>query len=503
LPRSVANEVAISCAYMLTMLALGAIYYALHQPNRRQLWLAAGSLAYGLAVGARPTLVFGAIILLAPVAQAWRERRAVWQLLMAAVVPITLIGVGLMLYNARRFNSPFEFGIHYQLLSGWQATQQFFSLRYLWFNFRAYFLEPVRWGRHFPFVGGTTLSPLPAGHGAVDYPFGILSDTPVVWLAVALPLAWRGRTGVSRSQLQGFIAVVALFWGICALMMDLYYYTGNRFEAEILPTLVLLAVVGLLGLERALADQPGWRRVARGGWGLLLGFSIAFNLLASVERCAAVYSTAGDSMQELGKMAEAKELFQHALRMNPDYAFAHNNLGNILLREGKVSDAVGHYEQALRIKPDFAEAHCNLGIALEQTGRRPEAIEHWEQALRINPDYAEAHYHLGVSLVQLGRLQEAMGHWEQALRIKPDYADAHYNLGVALSMLGRLQEAMGHWEQALQINPDYAEAHYCLGVALAQTGKTKEAIAQYEQALRIKPDYAEAQNALARLQAGQ
>jgi hypothetical protein len=30
--------------------------------------------AYGLAVGARPSLLFGAVILLVPVVQAWRER---------------------------------------------------------------------------------------------------------------------------------------------------------------------------------------------------------------------------------------------------------------------------------------------------------------------------------------------------------------------------------------------------------------------------------------------
>ena len=47
-------------------------------------------------------------------------------------------------------------------------------------------------------------------------------------------------------------------------------------------------------------------------------------------------------------------------------------------------------QQALRIKPDYAEAHYNLGVALAQAGRIPEAIEHLQQALRIKPDYAQA-----------------------------------------------------------------------------------------------------------------
>ena len=65
---------------------------------------------------------------------------------------------------------------------------------------------------------------------------------------------------------------------------------------EFLPALVLLAVVGILGLERALAGQPVWRRAVRWGWGLLLGFSVAFNLLASVEHCAEAHYNLGTAL---------------------------------------------------------------------------------------------------------------------------------------------------------------------------------------------------------------
>jgi tetratricopeptide (TPR) repeat protein len=537
LPRSSVYEVAISCAYMLTILALGAIDGALHQPDRRSLWAAAASLTYGLALGARPTLVFGAIILLGPVLQQWRDRRRVWPVLLAATVPISLIGSGLMLYNARRFDSPFEFGIHYQLLADQRALQQFFSWRYLWFNFRVYFLEPVQWRRHFPFVRGIAVPQLPAGHGSVESPFGILTNIPVVWLALALPLAWRGRTDEARSPLHGFIAVAAVFFGICALVIDLYYFTANRFELEILPTLVLLAVIGLLGLERTLADQIAWRRAARCGWGALLGFSVVFSLLASVERCANAYDSAGISMRELGRMPETMELFQQALRIDRDYADAHNNLGMALAQTGKLDEAIAHYQQALRIDPDYADAHNNLGMALAQSGKLDEAVAHYEQALRIKPDLADVHNNLAVALAQMGKMDEAIVHYQQALRIKPDLAEVHYNLGSALAQVYRVPEAIAQYEQALRIKPDYAGAHnslgviltglgksedaikqyqealriepdnavahYNLGIALGQAGRIPEAIEHFQQALRIKPDFTLARNALARLQAGQ
>jgi tetratricopeptide (TPR) repeat protein len=519
-------EVAISCGYMLTMLALAAIWKALREPQKRLGWMAAASAAYGLAVGARPSLLFGAVILLVPVLQAWRERRQIWAPLAAATGPIVLIGLGLMLYNALRFDNPFEFGQHYQLNGQQMVTAQFFSLHYLWFNFRVYFLEPAHWSVRFPFVHRTVVSPLPPGHGAVEEALGILTNIPLVWLALAVPLAWRNRSGQLASVLRWFVMAGALFFGSCALTLGFYWWVGIRYAVDFLPALVLLAAVGIFGLERVLADRPVWRRAARLGWSLLLSFSMAFNLLVSVENyahaecaLASVLLTEGRvpeaiqifekalpitpddaygharfavALQLAGKVREAIGQYEQALRIQPDFAYAHYNLGNALLQADKVREAITHFEQALRLKPDYAEAHCNLGVALAQTGKIEEAIAHYEHSLRIEPDNAEAQYNLGNALVQAGRVQDGIGHYEHALRSEPDNAEAHCNLGVALAQTGKIEEAIAHYEHSLRIKPDYAEAHNNLGIVLAQTGKIEEAIAHFEQALRIKPDFAEA-----------
>jgi tetratricopeptide (TPR) repeat protein len=503
LPRSDVYEVAISCGYMLAMLALGAIWGALHKPKRRCGWLAAASVAYGLAVAARPTLLFGAIILLVPVIQAWREGRRVWTLLVAAIAPIVLVGLGLMFYNALRFDSPFEFGQHYQLAAVPSATFQYFRPHFFWFNFRVYFLEPARWSARFPFVHKIAVPPLPVGYKQVEYPFGILTNIPLVWLAAAVPLAWRRRSGAEASTLRSFVAAGAWLFVVCALPLGFFSSAIIRYEVDFLPALMLLAVVGLLGLERALIGQPVWRRAARWGWGALLSFSIAFNLLASIQVSAGRQCALGVALAQGGRVPEAIQSFREALRLDPDFPAAHDQLGRALEQSGRAAEAVEHYKQAVLLRPDYVAAQVDLGNALLRMDNLQDAIAQYEQALRIKPDYAEAHYNLGDVFLKGGKISDAIGHYEQALRIKPDYAEAHCNLGIALVRLGKPQEAMGHWEQALRIKPDYAEAHYNLGIALGRAGRIPEAIEHLQQALRIKPGFTQAQNALARLQARQ
>jgi len=487
-------EVAISCGYALTMLALGGVWLALHDERRRWRWLAAASLAYGLAVGARPSLLLGAVILLAPVVQAWREKRQVWPLLAAAVGPIGLIGAGLMIYNALRFDNPLEFGQRYQLPL---VAHHQFSLRYLWFNIRVGFLEPAHWSGRFPFVDNIVPPARPAGYGDLNDPYGVLSNLPLVWLALAVPLAWRGRGWETGSKLRWFLVAVALLFGMCAAPIVLHDSMCMRYEMEFVSPLLLLAAVGVFGLERALGGQPAWRRAVRWGWGLLLAFTVAFNLFASYKSNADDHHNFGFALLKTGRLDEAIIQFQKSLEMKGDYAEAHQYLGLAFQQKGKVKEAITHYQEALRLNPDYADAHINLGNALLQTGKVEEAIAHFQKGLEMKPEAAETYNNFGNALLQENRVDEAIVQFQKALEIEPNAAIPHYCLAIALVRKGRLDEAIIHDQKAVKIMPNFGPAHIDLGNALLQEGRLAEAIPHYQKALEIKPADATTQNTLA------
>jgi tetratricopeptide (TPR) repeat protein len=48
----------------------------------------------------------------------------------------------------------------------------------------------------------------------------------------------------------------------------------------------------------------------------------------------------------------------------------------------------------IRLKPDHAEAHNNLGVAFYQQRRTDEAIRQFQEALSLKPDCADARIHL-------------------------------------------------------------------------------------------------------------
>jgi tetratricopeptide (TPR) repeat protein len=56
------------------------------------------------------------------------------------------------------------------------------------------------------------------------------------------------------------------------------------------------------------------------------------------------------------------------------------NVGNLLLEAGDLSGAIERFETAIRLDPDYADAHHNLGIAYKRAGRRGDAVRELRRA---------------------------------------------------------------------------------------------------------------------------
>jgi len=193
-----------------------------------------------------------------------------------------------------------------------------------------------------------------------------------------------------------------------------------------------------------------------------------------------------DAMHLLGLIAAqtgrndlAIDYFNAALRLKPDFAGAHNNLGNLFIIQRKFPEAVASFQQAVRLQPDLAVAHNNLGNVLRQQGQLAEAVASLEQALLLKPDYAEAHLNLGNVFRAQSRLDDAIAAYRTALRLKPDLAGAQSNLGNVLKDQGWLDEAIAAYRTSLQLKPDAADTHSNLVLALRfHPGYDAEAIQQ-------------------------
>ena len=76
-------------------------------------------------------------------------------------------------------------------------------------------------------------------------------------------------------------------------------------------------------------------------------------------------SVAAEVLHAKGSTTEALATYRQALKSQPMLAGALLGIGRILLEQGKVNDAADSLERAIRVKPKLFEAHYYLGRALE------------------------------------------------------------------------------------------------------------------------------------------
>jgi serine/threonine-protein kinase len=145
-------------------------------------------------------------------------------------------------------------------------------------------------------------------------------------------------------------------------------------------------------------------------------------------------------------------------------------VGDALRLQNDLAEAIEYYRKALKVDPDYARGHSDLGLALQAEGRLDEAIPCYRQAIQLDPDYAWAHHNLAGALRAKGMLDEAHDHCQRAITLAPNNAEVRAGLTAVLVRQGRGQQALDDWRTALEASPaqpetwsGYAELYLFLG----------------------------------------
>jgi len=142
------------------------------------------------------------------------------------------------------------------------------------------------------------------------------------------------------------------------------------------------------------------------------------------------------------------------------------NLGIYYCMQGRLAEAREELQKAIRIDPRNYELHNNLGIIYRKQGDLPGAIREYSIVLQLQPTDPMAHYNIGNIYLSQGNLQGAMREYEASIRLAPDYDEAHNNLGIVYERSGQFEAAIVEFKKAVSLNPDNVNARNNLTIAM-------------------------------------
>ena len=232
------------------------------------------------------------------------------------------------------------------------------------------------------------------------------------------------------------------------------------------------------------------------------------------------------------KVPQARQAFEQALKVNPDYLAAIDSLvdldiaaeqheaalariqgyvekypksplppllqGKVLFQQQKNAEAEAAVKKAIELDPEFAQAHRALADFYVRSQQTDKAIAKFEAILEDNKKDNKKDM---ASLIQLGMLYESKNNYARAqqlyeavLKSNPNSIIALNNLAYILSeRLGNVDRGLQYARRARDVAPYDASSADTLGWILWKKGEYAEALAALEQSAERLPDQSEVQ----------
>jgi adenylate cyclase len=191
------------------------------------------------------------------------------------------------------------------------------------------------------------------------------------------------------------------------------------------------------------------------------------------------------------EMIQAREQFEKAIALDPNFAAAHARLAMAHTLEAanawsktfqiSLDAACRSAKQGVSLDDHDSSAHVALSYSLLYGRQYDQSLSAARRAVEVNSNFFDAHFALAISLTYGGHPDEALGVFEFALRLSPydPLAWATYGIfAMALYLVGRYEEAISAAEKSMRLRPRYVTGCAIRAAGLAQLGKVSEAEGQ-------------------------
>ena len=275
-------------------------------------------------------------------------------------------------------------------------------------------------------------------HGG-QFEFGLgfaLILAPIAWIVALLFAGKSERPGNPSLAEESLLA--------CSFLVGLYAFRDFALFPGVQEGVPLLLAIGLAGLVAYFSLT-----VAR----LLRGASASLQsaeLLRNRKLTPAGWSFSAIALPFALLLGQGTwthvrlDLERNQLRMNSAEARVAYNRGVAEAEEKNLDGAIVCFETALRLQPDFLEARENLANLYCVAQRYPEGIAQYESALRQNPTDPETNFLLGLACAESGDMPAAERHWTEALRLEPKHTRAHEQMAILCESRGDVAGARRH-----------------------------------------------------------
>jgi adenylate cyclase len=160
-------------------------------------------------------------------------------------------------------------------------------------------------------------------------------------------------------------------------------------------------------------------------------------------------------------LGQAERFTGAAIAMDDQDPFGHFVASIVAMFKKDYERWAHEADKALSLNPNYALALCQRGNVHVYTGEPAKAIPFIERAMRLDPAFQHQYVHfLGTAFFVAGDYETATAVFRHRVTLNPNTDLSRAFLASALGHLGRLDEAREVWRELKDINPRYSHVEH-------------------------------------------
>jgi tetratricopeptide (TPR) repeat protein len=135
---------------------------------------------------------------------------------------------------------------------------------------------------------------------------------------------------------------------------------------------------------------------------------------------AEIYVELGEVYQVRKKRAKAIDLYEEAIKFNPQLVNSYFNLGTAQLASGELRKALRLFQKCTEVDPGFPDAYVVLGVLkFRENKKNNESIRLFSDALKADSTYTQAYFWRGVAHVAADQNEKCLADWSKFILFNP------------------------------------------------------------------------------------
>jgi len=197
-----------------------------------------------------------------------------------------------------------------------------------------------------------------------------------------------------------------------------------------------------------------------------------------------------------GHVDSAIEHFQHAVKLDPEFALAYSAMGScyvnrVLKGLGDVGDhekAEAAFSKALTLDPKLLEARMHMVLIYMHRSEKPKAREEIEKLRDEYPNDVGVHFVRGILARLDGEYERALRSFDRMVRLNPaELVVASYNRARIHMYRQQYEEALAELDRGAELEPDHPLIRAFRARVLYYRGEVDAAVRILQQVLQQHP----------------